>query len=105
MGCGVRCDEFACGVLKSAPSPVHFRCIDSADCHSGRYRFTGSEPESTDGFVGSAFGAGWPLGWCVCAGRRVLGRAGLECGAGAVGGGWGSAALRGALSGGSDEQG
>ena len=32
-------------------------------------------------------GAGWPLGWCVCAGRRVLGRAGLECGAGAVGGG------------------
>ena len=67
--------------------------------------FDGTEPESTDGFVGSAFGAGWPLGWCVCAGRRVLGRAGLECGAGAVGGGWGSAALRGALSGGSDEQG
>ena len=63
------------------------------------------KPESTDGFVGSAFGAGWPLGWCVCAGRRVLGRAGLECGAGAVGGGWGSAALRRALSGGSDEQG
>ena len=51
------------------------------------------------------FGAGWPLGWCVCAGRRVLGRAGLECGAGAVGGGWGAAALRGALSGGSDELG
>ena len=43
------------------------------------------------------FGAGWPLGWCVCAGRRVLGRAGLGCGAGAVGGGWGAAALRGAL--------
>ena len=51
------------------------------------------------------FGAGWPLGWCVCAGRSVLGRAGLECGAGAVGGAWGSAALRGALSGGSDELG
>ena len=63
------------------------------------------KPESTDGFVGSAFGAGWPLGWCVCAGRRVLGRAGLECGAGAVGGAWGWAALRGALSGGSDELG
>ena len=31
------------------------------------------------------FGAGWPLGWCVCGGRRVLGRAGLGCGAGA---GW-----------------
>ena len=43
-------------------------------------------PGSTDGFVGSAFGAGWPLGWCVCAGRRVLGRAGLECGA--VAGWW-----------------
>ena len=66
---------------------------------------TASNPESTDGFVGSAFGAGWLLGWCVCAGWRVLGRAGLECGAGAVGGGWGWAALRGALSGGSDEQG
>ena len=50
---------------------------------------TRPKPESTDGFVGSAFGAGWPLGWCVCAGRRVLGRAGLECGAGAVGGGGG----------------
>ena len=46
-------------------------------------------PESTDGFVGST----------------VWGRAGLECGAGAVGGAWGWAALRGALSGGSDEQG
>ena len=55
--------------------------------------------------MGSAFGAGGPLGWCVCAGRRVLGRAGLECGTGAVGGGWGWAALRRALSGGSDEQG
>ena len=41
----------------------------------------------------------------MCAGRRVLGRAGLECGAGAVGGGWGAAALRRALSGGSDELG
>ena len=51
------------------------------------------------------FGAGWPLGWCVYAGRSVLGRAGLECGAGAVGGAWGSAAPRGALSGGSDELG
>ena len=55
--------------------------------------------------MGSAFGAGWPLGWCVCAGRRVLGRAGRSAGLGAVGGAWGSAALRRALSGGSDEQG
>ena len=49
------------------------------------YRPAVTEPESTDGFVGSAFGAGWPLGWCVCAGRRVLGRAGLGYGAGGVG--------------------
>ena len=65
-----------------------------------------TKPESTDGFVGSTvWGPGWPLGWCVCAGRRVLGRAGLECGAGVVGGAWGAAALRRALSGGSDELG
>ena len=44
------------------------------------------KPESTDGFVGSAFGAGWPLGWCVWAGRRVLGR--VWSGLGAVAGWW-----------------
>ena len=44
-----------------------------------------TQPESTDGFVGSTVGAGWRLGWCVCAGRRVLGRAKLVWGAGA---GW-----------------
>ena len=32
------------------------------------------------------FGVGWPLGWCVCAGWRVLGRLGLE--SGAVAGWW-----------------
>ena len=35
------------------------------------------KPESTDGFVGSAVGAGWPLGWCVCAGWRVFGACGI----------------------------
>ena len=50
-----------------------------------RSEHAGCKPESTDGLVGSAVGAGWPLGWCVCAGRRVLGRVGLGCGAGA---GW-----------------
>ena len=47
---------------------------------------TPTKPESTDGFVGSAFGAGWPLGWCVWAGRRVLGR--VWSGLGAVAGWW-----------------
>ena len=55
--------------------------------------------------MGSAVGAGWPLGWCVWAGRRVLGRAGR--GWGLVAGWWrlglGCAAPGAAR--GSDEQG
>ena len=45
-----------------------------------------TEPESTDGLVGSAVGAGWLLGWCVWAGRRVLGR--VWSGLGVVAGWW-----------------
>ena len=63
------------------------RCVSASTARSPScIRSPGQpKPESTDGLVGSAVGAGWPLGWCVCAGRRVLGRAGVGCGAGA---GW-----------------
>ena len=59
--------------------------VDAPTPTTSPHRWIQAKPESTDGLVGSAVGAGWPLGWCVCAGRRVLGRAGLGCGAGA---GW-----------------
>ena len=60
--------------------------MDAPTPQASPLRWIQAKPESTDGFVGSAFGAGWPLGWCVWAGRRVLGR--VWSGLGAVAGWW-----------------